>query len=231
VEKLPAVKEHEPAGLHEALLHLVLTRASTCTFRPERVYFWPGLRRDAQESHSIWDAHMEEVRSGPRRGAGVEPPAPVGGASAWDQRIEELGRLAQVGGAVVRGGPTAPVLRAPAHEGGARPRGLIRLDAEPVGVPARAPALGCITAHDPRRALHHLPAATSRCAATWFSARAAWVAMGHWLLAPHKLVGGFELPPGSLVQRLRLNYGTTEDANASARSPQRELERRAQRTA
>jgi hypothetical protein len=26
-----------------------------------------------------------------------------------------------------------------------------------------------------------------------------------WKLAPHKLVGGFELPPGSLLSRLKLN--------------------------
>jgi hypothetical protein len=28
---------------------------------------------------------------------------------------------------------------------------------------------------------------------------------GGWALVPHKLVGGFELPPGSLLQRYRLN--------------------------
>ena len=28
---------------------------------------------------------------------------------------------------------------------------------------------------------------------------------GAWAIVPHKLVGGFELPPGSLLQRTRLN--------------------------
>ena len=28
---------------------------------------------------------------------------------------------------------------------------------------------------------------------------------GSWAVIPHRLVGGFELPPGSLMQRVRLN--------------------------
>ena len=28
---------------------------------------------------------------------------------------------------------------------------------------------------------------------------------GGWAIVPHKLVGGFELPPGSVVQRARIN--------------------------
>ena len=29
---------------------------------------------------------------------------------------------------------------------------------------------------------------------------------GDWVLVPHKLVGGFELPPGSMLSKYRANF-------------------------
>ncbi len=46
---------------------------------------------------------------------------------------------------------------------------------------------------------------------------------GSWAVVPHKLIGGFELPPGSLVQRVRLNMKKMRRYRRTAR---RELARR-----
>jgi hypothetical protein len=46
---------------------------------------------------------------------------------------------------------------------------------------------------------------------------------GAWAIVPHMLVGGFELPPGSLVQRLRVNM---RKARRYRRTAKRELARR-----
>jgi len=72
----------------------------------------------------------------------------------------------------------------------------VRLAAEPVGVPLQA-GLACLTAHD------HAPDFS------WqrnFQVRGDLVEEdGGWTLVPHKLVGGFELPPASMLERYRLN--------------------------
>jgi hypothetical protein len=46
---------------------------------------------------------------------------------------------------------------------------------------------------------------------------------GAWAVVPHKLVGGFELPPGSLIQRVRLNMGKMRRYRRTAK---KELARR-----
>jgi hypothetical protein len=43
-----------------------------------------------------------------------------------------------------------------------------------------------------------------------------------WALRPHKLVGGFELPPGSALSRIRLNFNK---ARRFHRIAKRELDR------
>jgi hypothetical protein len=72
----------------------------------------------------------------------------------------------------------------------------VRIGVRPVGVPLQ-PGLACVTAHD------HEP--TFR----WqrnFQVRGDLVEEdGGWALLPHKLVGGFELPPSSLIAKYRLN--------------------------
>jgi hypothetical protein len=215
VEKLPAVKDMSPPDFMKRFFTWYYARIYMHV-RPERVYFWPGC--DVSQEPQLWDAHMEEVRSGHDEEPESEPPAPVGGASAWDQRIEELGRLhksAALSFVAPDGFPFS--VRLPMKvDPTAR---LIRLEAEPVGVPL-APGLGCITAHD-----HDERFTYQRN----FQVRGDLVQReGGWALEPHKLVGGFELPPGSLVKRLRLNYAKTKRFRKVAK---RELERRAQRTA
>jgi hypothetical protein len=72
----------------------------------------------------------------------------------------------------------------------------VRVEAMPVGAPVE-PGLACLTAHD------HEPEFK------WqrnFQVRGDLVREGDdWSLVPHKLIGGFELPPGSMLGRGRLN--------------------------
>jgi len=72
----------------------------------------------------------------------------------------------------------------------------VRIAGDALGVPV-VPGLGCLVAHD------HDPEFK------WqrnFQVRGDLVERdGQWVLAPHKLVGGFELPPGSMISRYRLN--------------------------
>jgi Pyridoxamine 5'-phosphate oxidase len=161
--------------------------------RPERVYVWPG--GDVTAEPTLYDAHLEEVRSGHDE----EPPAAhagtAGGIEAWDERMDELG--ARYPSAVVTlvapdGFPFS--VRVPITVD--RQAHRIRIGAGALGVPIQ-PGLACVTAHD------HDPDFR------WqrnFQVRGDLVEEeGGWAVIPHKLVGGFELPPGSFVSRLRLN--------------------------
>ena len=150
--------------------------------RPERVYVWPD--GDLAAEPTLYDAHMEEVRSGHSE----EPPrfhaTPGGGISAWDERIGELGsryRSAVLSLVSPDGFPFA--VRVPiAIDAAAR---WIRIEGERAGIPF-APGLACLTAHE------HAPEFS------WqrnFQVRGDLVFVdGAWALVPHRLVGGFEIP-------------------------------------
>ncbi len=72
----------------------------------------------------------------------------------------------------------------------------LRLGGAPVGVPWQ-PGLACVTAHD------HAPDFS------WqrnFQVRGDLVNEGgSWAVIPHRLIGGFELPPASTFERYRQN--------------------------
>ena len=191
-EKLPGIKNEMPPKVFDRLLGWYLTRIYI-RVRPERLYVWPEA--DVTREPQLFDAHLEEVRSGHYE----EPPAPhagtEGGGVAWDERMEELG--ARYPNAVVSlvapdGFPFSVRLPITLDREARR----IRLGGAPVGVPWQ-PGLACVTAHD------HPPDFK------WqrnFQVRGDLVEEdGAWAVVPHKLVGGFELPPGSLIQRVRLN--------------------------
>jgi len=214
VEKLPAVKDMSPPDFMKGFFGWYYTRIYMHV-RPERIYTWTGC--DVSQEPQLWDAHMEEVRSGHDEEPESEQRLPGGGAGAWDERIEELGRLhrsAVVSVVAPDGFPFS--FRVPLRvDSAAR---LIHLETDPVGVPL-APGLACITAHD-----HDERFTYQRN----FQVRGDLVERdGGWALEPHKLVGGFELPPGSLVARLRLNYAKTKRFRRVAK---RELQRRGERT-
>jgi hypothetical protein len=210
-EKLPATRKMLPPRPIRGLFNWYFTRVYVHV-RPERVYLWS--QGDATQEPELLDAHLEEVRSGHVE----EPPADLapaeGGEWVWDERVEELGkryRTAVLSLVAPDGFPFS--VRLPiAVDRSAR---CIRLAAEPVGVPLQ-PGLACVTAH-----AHHPRFLWQRN----FQVRGDLVEEeGGWILVPHKLVGGFELPPSALA-RLRANAGK---ALRFRRTAKQELKRRKQ---
>jgi hypothetical protein len=150
--------------------------------RPERVFVWPA--GEHTQPPRIHDSHIEEVRSGHSQEPLEPHEPPTGGALAWDERIEELGR--RYGTAVLAwvapdGFPLA--VRLPVSlDAGSR---QIFLGADPAGLPL-AEGLACLTAHSHDADFN------------WrenFQVRGDLVRTGDgWALVPRKLVGGLELP-------------------------------------
>jgi hypothetical protein len=191
-EKLPGVKREMPPKVFDRMLSWYLTRIYI-RVRPERVYVWP--RSDLTAEPQLFDAHLEEVRSGhveepPASHAGAE-----GGGVTWDERLDELGaRYPEVVVSLVAPDGFPFSVRLPIEVD--REARLIRLGGAPVGVPWQ-PCLVCVTAHD-----HHPDFKWQRN----FQVRGDLVEKdGVWTVVPHRLIGGFELPPGSLIKRVRLN--------------------------
>jgi Pyridoxamine 5'-phosphate oxidase len=193
LEKLPATKEMQPPDFLKRFFLWYYARLYVYV-RPERVYVWP--RGDITAEPQLMDTHLEEVRSGHVEEPEPGPPAPEGGAEVWDERMDELGDrydTAVLSFVAPDGFPFSA--RVPISLDRAAHR--VRLDAMPIGAPIE-PGLACITAHD------HDPEFK------WqrnFQVRGDMVRDGDgWALVPHKLIGGFELPPGSMLARTRLNF-------------------------
>jgi hypothetical protein len=191
VEKLPSTKDGQPPKFLQRFFTWYYTRVYVHV-RPERVYVWRG---GIDSEPELLDTHMEEVRSGHNEEPPAAHPGPRGREPAWDGRIDELGRLYET--AVLSlvapdGFPFA--VRVPVTVD--RDARRVRIDRPPPGVPLQ-PGLACLTAHD------HDPGFQ------WqrnFQVRGDLVEdESGWSVVPAKLVGGFELPPGSTLQRYRLN--------------------------
>ena len=190
-EKLPATQSMHPPKTIQRMLDWYYKRIYVHV-RPERVYVW----RARSDEPELFDTHLEEVRSGHSEEPDAAPAAPREKAPAWDSRIEELG--ARYGTGVLSlvapdGFPFSA--RVPVSLDRAASR--IRIEGAPAAVPL-TPGLACLTAHD------HAPDFT------WqrnFQVRGDLVPDdGGWTLVPAKLVGGFELPPGSALGRMRANF-------------------------
>ena len=112
--------------------------------RPERVYVWLG--GDATNEPQLFDAHMEEVRSGhDEEPAAAHAPA-EGGAMAWDDRMDELGsRYPQAVLSLVAPDGFPFSVRLPISVD--RDAHRIRLGGGVLGLPVQ-PGLACLTAHD-----------------------------------------------------------------------------------
>lgn len=161
--------------------------------RPERVYVWPG--GDATREPRLFDARLEEVRSGHYEEpvdtlAGVE-----GGEPVWDERMDELGACypeAVLSLVAPDGFPFS--VRVPISVDRSERR--VRVAAGALGVPVQ-PGLACVTAHD-----HDANFEWQRN----FQVRGDLVEDdGGWDLIPHKLLGGLELPPVSKLELYRMN--------------------------
>ena len=209
VEKLPGTRQLVPPKPLMRLFDWYFTRIYVHV-RPERVYVWPD--GDAAQEPVLFDAHMEEVQSGHVE----EPPAghapAEGGMAEWDARLDELGARypsAVLSLAAPDGFPFS--LRVPISVDRATHR--IRIGAGALGLPVQ-PGLACVTAHD------HDPRFV------WqrnFQVRGDLVEEnGGWAVIPHRLIGGFELPPGSALQKYRLNVGKILRYRKKAKAEMRE---------
>src|SRR5215211_636171 len=116
--------------------------------RPERVYVWPG--GDATQEPQLFDAHMEEVRSGHDEEPDAAHAVAEGGSPTWDECIDELGRSFDAVLSLVApdGFPFSVCVPFEADGGAQR----LRITTGVVGVPVQA-GLACVTARD-RLELH-----------------------------------------------------------------------------
>jgi hypothetical protein len=194
VVKLPATKQMAPPKAFRRLFDWYYTRIYVHV-RPERVYVWAG--GDATNEPQLFDAHMEEVRSGHDEEPDAEHAPTEGGAMVWDGRMDELGsRYPQAVLSLVAPDGFPFSVRLPISVDRAARR--IRLGAGVLGLPVQ-PGLACLTAHD-----HHPDFLWQRN----FQVRGDLVEEdGGWALIPHRLIGGFELPPSSTIAKYRLNAG------------------------
>lgn len=209
VAKLPAIKQLLPPEPLQRLFNWYFTRIYIHV-RPERVYVWPN--GDSSQEPELYGSHVEEIRSGHSEEPGRFHADPAGGMSAWHTRISQFGTnypTAVLSFVCPDGFPFAarlPVSVDPADR-------WIRIGGEPVGIPLE-PGLACLTAHA------HSPNFT------WqqnFQVRGDLVRRDDgWVLIPHKLIGGFELPP-SRTAAVRAN---TRKAWRFRRTAKRELARR-----
>ena len=190
IEKLPGAKEMMPPKFVEGMMSWYFERIYV-KVRPERIFVW--AKGDLAAEPEIHDARVEEVRSGHVE----EPPKPhaaaAGGATAWDGRIEEIGRrhpTAVLAWVAPDGFPLAVRLQAGADADARR----IELGPVPPALPI-AEGRACMTAHA------HGPEFD------WqenFQVRGDLVRDGDsWSLVPHRLVGGLELPKGRLAAARR----------------------------
>jgi hypothetical protein len=144
----------------------VAGREDVVRVRPERVYVWPG--GDATREPQLFDAHMEEVRSGHDEEPAGEHAAAEGGTATWDERIDELaGEVEAILSLVAPDGFPFSV-RLPFSVDGAAQR--LRLAAGVLGVPVQM-GLACVTAEDR------------------FQVRGDLVEeAGNWVVVPHRMV-------------------------------------------
>jgi Pyridoxamine 5'-phosphate oxidase len=209
VEKLPGVAKLIPPAAVRRRFGWYFTRIYL-HIRPERVYVWP--RGSLATEPDLYDARMEEVRSGHSEEPDRFHADPGGGASAWHPRIKELGtRYPTAVLSIVSPDGFPFSIRVPVRvDEAAR---WIRIEGELPAVPLQ-PGLACLTAHVHADQF------------SWqqnFQVRGDLVFVeGKWALVPHKLVGGFEIPR-SRVAMLRAN---ATKVRRFRRTAKRELARR-----
>jgi hypothetical protein len=106
--------------------------------RPERVYVWPS--GDIADDPELYDAHMEEVRSGHSEEPNRYHADPVGGARAWSDQFQALGTGVL---SIISPDGFPFAVRVPVHvDADAR---LIVIDGAPTGIPFQ-PGLACLSA-------------------------------------------------------------------------------------
>jgi hypothetical protein len=210
VAKLPGAKELLPPKPLQRAFSFYFTRLYVHV-RPERVYVWP--EGDATREPELYDAHLEEVRSGHDEEPEGQTAPPEGGVAAWDERMDELGaRYPHAVLSLVAPDGFPFSVRVPISvDRGAR---RVRIGSGALGVPVQSgPA--CIAAHD------HGPDFK------WqrnFQVRGDLVEEdGGWALVPHRMIGGLELPPVSKPKLYAQNAGKMARMWRRAKKTRREL--------
>ena len=189
--KLPALHALAPTGAMKRFFSWYYDRIYLHV-RPERVYVWPRGEVDAEPT--LYDAHVEEVRSGHNEEPEEGHAPPEGGMDVWDPRLDRLGTddptavLAFVG---PDGFPFA--VRVPVRADEAGP--VVRIEADPLGAPIESgPACLCAHAHADDL--------------TWqrsYQVRGDLAEEdGRFVLHPHRVVAGLQLPQ-SAIERYRVN--------------------------
>ncbi len=190
-QKLPALHALAPTGPLKRFFSWYYDRIYVHV-RPERVFVWP--QGEVEEEPTLYDAHVEEVRSGHNEEPEEGHAPPEGGMDVWDPRLDRLGRddptavLALVG---PDGFPFAVRVPVRADPGAC----VVHIDADPLGAPIEAgPA--CLCAHSHAEDL------------TWqrsYQVRGDLVEHeGRLVLHPHRVVAGLQLPSSSF-DRYRVN--------------------------
>jgi hypothetical protein len=183
-EKLPGASDLSPPEPVQRLMSFYFTRLYIHV-RPERVYVWPD--GDSSREPELFDAHMEEVRSGHDEEPEGDHSVLTGGPARWDSRMDELGeRYPEAVLSLVAPDGFPFSIRVPIEVD--RDARRVRIGTGALGVPVHAGRV-CLTAHD------HGPNFE------WqrnFQVRGDLVEdNGGWALVPRRLVGGIELPPVS----------------------------------
>lgn len=207
--KLPAAQKGAPPRFLRGMFSWYFDRIYVHV-RPERVFVWPG--GDATREPAIYDTHIEEVRSGHDELPDEPRAAPLGRGAVWDERMEQVGSAQFPTGVLSLVSPDGFPFAVRVPVSPDREERSVRLDAEPVGVPWQ-PGLACLTFH------RHDPEFT------WqlnFQVRGDLLEdQRGWKVVPHKLVGGLELPPGSLRERMRLNAAKVKRFRRTAKQRKR----------
>jgi hypothetical protein len=191
-EKLPATKELLPPAAVQRMFGFYFNRLYVHV-RPERVYVWP--EGDSTREPQLFDAHMEEVRSGHDEEPEKPPPPAEGGPGVWDGRMDELGaRYPEAVLSLVAPDGFPFSVRVPISVDRAAQR--VRIGPGAMGVPVQ-PGQACLTAHD-----HDADFRWQRN----FQVRGDLVEEdGGWAFVPKRLIGGFELPPVSKPRVYAMN--------------------------
>jgi hypothetical protein len=210
VEKLPGAKELLPPEPLQKMFSFYFTRLYIHV-RPERVYVWPA--GDAKQEPELYDAHMEEVRSGHDEEPESEPARSRDRPAVWDERMDELGaKYPEAVLSIVAPDGFPFSVRVPISVDQDARR--VRIGAGALGVPVHA-GRACLAAHA------HGPRFE------WqenFQVRGDLVEEdGGWALVPHKLIGGLELPKVSKRKLYAQNASKFARMWRTAKKTRREL--------
>jgi hypothetical protein len=141
VDDHPAVPEPRVALLFASADPMVLVQGTAQVqdvlhVRPERVYAWSAA--DPSAEPRLFDAHLEEVRSGHNEEPEIGHADPEGGGAVWDERLERLDAalLACVG---PDGFPFAAQVAIEPDRNGS----LLRFPQMPIGMPVE-PGPACL---------------------------------------------------------------------------------------